>query len=153
MAALQSGHHLDVSPHGLRVGPQNPMQTAGIRREGFLHEHVDALADGVLHVDRPNVGSGRAQGDVAGMQQVDELLGTARKRLLHLTHPALVVVSDNDQVVDPEGSDKVYEKIGSASKELLRISSSRHNIIYGNGATPAARVRQAICSFIIGNTR
>ncbi len=89
---------------------------------------------------------------VAGVQQVDELLDRARKRLPHLHHPVLVVGADNDPVIEPEGSLKVYEKIGSAAKGLMRVSSSRHNLIYGNGSTQASQVRDAVCSFIVSNT-
>ena len=90
---------------------------------------------------------------VAGIQQVGELLETARGRLTHLEHPVLIVSADEDQVIGSRSSTKVYEAIGSKSKEMLSFSSSRHNIITGDQSTTEPRVREAINSFVLSHTR
>ena len=90
---------------------------------------------------------------IAGVDQVDELLDKTRNRLKHLTHPALIVSADADQVIGPQSSIKVYEEIGSEKKELLRFSSARHNIITGNSSSVAPRVREAVASFILSHAR
>ncbi|MHC4655925.1 MAG: hypothetical protein ACYS91_13060 [Planctomycetota bacterium] len=47
------------------------MQTARIGGERFFHKDVDALADGILHVHRPDVRARRAHGYIAGPEDVD----------------------------------------------------------------------------------
>lgn len=90
---------------------------------------------------------------VAGVHQVGELLEKARDRLTHLIHPVLIVSADDDQVIGSRSSTRVYEAIASENKELLRFSSTRHNIITGDRSTIEPRVRQAINSFVLGHTR
>jgi len=89
---------------------------------------------------------------VAGVHQVGELLETTRARLTHLEHPVLIVSTDEDQVIGSRSSTRVYDAIGSEKKELLRFSSSRHNIITGDQSTTEPRVREAISSFILSHT-
>ncbi len=88
---------------------------------------------------------------VAGIHRVGELLELSRDRLEHLNHPVFIVSADQDQVIGSQSSTRVYEKIGSQNKELLRVSSSRHNVITGDQSNIEERVRQAICSFIKSN--
>lgn len=90
---------------------------------------------------------------VAGVDQIGTLLENATKRLEHLAHPVLIVSADEDQVIGSRSSDKVYEKIGSSSKELIRFSSSRHNLITGDLSKTESRVREAICSYLKSHTR
>ncbi len=90
---------------------------------------------------------------VAGVHQVGELLEKARDRLTHLSHPVLVVSADDDQVIGSRSSTRVYEALGSENKELLRISSTRHNIITGAQSAIEPRVREAINSFVLSHTR
>ncbi len=89
---------------------------------------------------------------IAGVAQVGALLDRTRDRLKHLTHPALIVSADEDQIIGPRSSIKVYEKIGSENKELLRFSSARHNIITGDSSSVAPRVREVVASFILSHT-
>lgn len=88
---------------------------------------------------------------VAGVNQVGELLKLVRDRLEFVTQPALVVGVDDDQVIGPESTRRIYEKIGSENKELLQFPISRHNIIYGNHTGMEVRVREAIASFLLSN--
>jgi len=88
---------------------------------------------------------------VAGVSQVGGLLDVSRKRLGHLTHPVLIVSADQDQVIGGGSSAHVYEGLGSRNKELMRFSSTRHNIITGDHSGIEARVREAICSFVTSN--
>lgn len=90
---------------------------------------------------------------VAGVDQVGTLLEHAKKRLEHLVHPVLIVSADEDQVIGSRSSDRVYDQVGSSNKELMRISSIRHNLITGDHSTTEPRVREAICSFIKSHTR
>ncbi|MEJ2056811.1 MAG: alpha/beta fold hydrolase [Desulfofustis sp.] len=88
---------------------------------------------------------------VAGVSQIGGLLDLTRSRLKDVTHPTLIVSADQDQVIGAGSSAQVYEAIGSENKELMRFSSMRHNIITGDHTGIEARVRQAICSFVMSN--
>ena len=90
---------------------------------------------------------------VAGVHQVGELLELTRSRLKHLKHPTLIVSADDDQVIGSRSSTRVYEEIGSDRKELLMVSSARHNVITGEHSTVEPRVREAVCSFVMSHTR
>ncbi|MDH4240329.1 MAG: hypothetical protein OEW48_12270 [Phycisphaerae bacterium] len=71
MTALDPGEDLDALLLGLLARPEQSMQTARIGGEWFFHKDVDALADGVLHVQRPDVRAGRAHGYITGPENVD----------------------------------------------------------------------------------
>jgi esterase/lipase len=66
-------------------------------------------------------------------------------RLADLDGPALVVQSRGDPVVDPRGSRKIFELIGSSDKEYLLFNFDRHGILRGEGAQ---KVHQSIGEFI-----
>jgi esterase/lipase len=85
---------------------------------------------------------------VAGVHQVDGLLDAARDRLGDLLHPTLIVCTSDDQVIAPEAGEKIYAQIGSSSRELVVISSKKHNIIYDDRSAEASRVQGLIGSFI-----
>ena len=90
---------------------------------------------------------------VAGVDQVRILLEQTRDRLSHLTIPTLIVCADQDQVIGHRSSLKVYDAIASDKKELLKITSTRHNIITGDLTGVESRVREAITSFLLSHTR
>ena len=88
---------------------------------------------------------------VAGVDQVGDLLEKTRDRLTHLTCPTLIISADQDQVIGSRSSLKVYEAIASEKKELLRISSTRHNVVTGDLTGVEPRVRQAVASFLLSH--
>ena len=93
------------------------------------------------------------QNPIAGVDQIGELLDMTRDRLVHLDCPVLIVSADDDQVVGARSSTRVYEAVGSDRKELLRVSSTRHNIITGDFTGLEQRVRQAVNAFIVSHSR
>ncbi|NNK56002.1 MAG: alpha/beta fold hydrolase [Desulfobulbaceae bacterium] len=90
---------------------------------------------------------------VAGVDQVGDLLEKTRDRFAHLSSPTLIISADQDQVIGSRSSLRVYEAIASEKKELLRITSTRHNIITGDLTGVEPRVRDAIASFLLSHTR
>ena len=66
-------------------------------------------------------------------------------KLPTIQQPALVVQSSGDPLVDPRGSRKVFELLGSQDKEYLLFSFDRHGILLGDDAY---RVHRAIGNFI-----
>ena len=82
---------------------------------------------------------------ISGVVEVDRLMDDLEPRLTDLNVPALVVQSRGDPVVDPKGSRKIFELIGSNDKEYLLFNFDRHGILLGDGAQ---KVHKAIGEFI-----
>jgi len=77
--------------------------------------------------------------------ELDRLMIDLEPRLADLNVPALVVQSRGDPVVDPKGSRKIFELIGTSEKEYLLFNFDRHGILLGKGAQ---KVHRAIGGFI-----
>ncbi len=82
---------------------------------------------------------------ISGVVEVDRLMDDLEPRLPDLKVPSLVVQSRGDPVVDPKGSRKIFELIGSIDKEYLLFNFERHGILLGDGAQ---KVHKAIGEFI-----
>jgi esterase/lipase len=82
---------------------------------------------------------------ISGVVEIDRLMDDLEPRLANLNVPALVIQSRGDPVVDPKGSRKIFELIGSADKEYLLFNFDRHGILLGEGAQ---KVHRAIGEFI-----
>jgi esterase/lipase/1-acyl-sn-glycerol-3-phosphate acyltransferase len=82
---------------------------------------------------------------ISGVRELERLMESIASRLPHLKSPALIVQSQGDPVVDPEGSKRAFEMIGSKDKEYLLFNFERHGIILGEGAH---RVHRSIGDFI-----
>lgn len=82
---------------------------------------------------------------IAGVRELDHLMDAVEQRLADIRIPALVVQSHKDPVVDPAGSRKVFERIGSEDKKYVLFNYDRHGILLGPGA---ARVHRVIGEFI-----
>jgi esterase/lipase len=54
--------------------------------------------------------------------------------------PAVVVQSAADPVVDPRGSRRVFDKLGSTEKKYILFNLSRHGILLGSGCEQVHRV-------------
>jgi esterase/lipase/1-acyl-sn-glycerol-3-phosphate acyltransferase len=82
---------------------------------------------------------------ISGVVEIDRLMDDLEPRLADLNIPVLVIQSRGDPVVDPKGSRKIFELIGSADKEYLLFNFDRHGILLGEGAQ---KVHKAIGEFI-----
>jgi len=83
---------------------------------------------------------------VAGIRELERLMESLESRLRGITMPALVVQSRQDPVVDPRGSRRAFELLGSADKAYILFNFNRHGILLGRGAE---RVHRAIADFIV----
>jgi len=83
---------------------------------------------------------------ISGVVEVDRLMDELEPQLADLMVPTLVVQSRGDPVVDPKGSRKIFESIGSTDKEYLLFNFNRHGILLGEGAQ---KVHRAIGEFIM----
>ncbi|MBW1895128.1 MAG: alpha/beta hydrolase, partial [Deltaproteobacteria bacterium] len=84
---------------------------------------------------------------VSGLMELDRLMDSLESRLADIKVPALVVQSHGDPVVNPRGSIRIFEQLGSDDKECLMVNFGRHGIINGNNAE---RVFRAVGDFIKG---
>jgi len=66
-------------------------------------------------------------------------------KLPDLKVPALVVQSGGDPVVDPKGSRKIFDLLGSKDKEYILFNFNRHGILLGEGSD---RVHKTIGRFL-----
>jgi len=82
---------------------------------------------------------------IGGVRELGLLMEALEQKLPFIHIPALVVQSDGDPLVDPKGSRRVFELLGSKDKEYLLFDIDRHGILLGEGAH---RVHRAIGNFI-----
>jgi len=82
---------------------------------------------------------------LSGVVELDRLMVDLEPKLPELKVPSLVVQSRGDPVVDPKGSRKIFELIGSIDKEYLLFNFERHGILLGDGAQ---KVHKAIGAFL-----
>jgi esterase/lipase/1-acyl-sn-glycerol-3-phosphate acyltransferase len=82
---------------------------------------------------------------ISGVAEVDRLMDDLEPRLNDVNVPTLVVQSRGDPVVDPKGSRKIFDHIGSAEKEYVLFNFDRHGILLGEGAL---KVHKAIGEFM-----
>ena len=82
---------------------------------------------------------------IAGVRELERLMDRVEERLKHVQVPAVVVQSVGDPVVDPRGSRRVFDLIGSEDKKYMLFNFDRHGILLGEGA---AKVHRVIGNFL-----
>jgi esterase/lipase/1-acyl-sn-glycerol-3-phosphate acyltransferase len=82
---------------------------------------------------------------ISGVAEIENLMESLYPLLNDITVPALVVQSDNDPVVNPKGSRKIFKQLGSIDKKYVLFNFERHGILLGEGSE---RVYQTIGEFI-----
>ena len=82
---------------------------------------------------------------VSGVHQLEKLMDFISDRLENIEIPALVLQAAGDPVVNPEGSQMVFKKLGSADKTYILSNYDRHGIILGEGSR---RVHRIITEFV-----
>jgi esterase/lipase len=82
---------------------------------------------------------------ISGVRELERLMDYLEPRLARITVPALVVQSQEDPVVNPKGSERIFQLLGSRDKQYLAFNFNRHGIVRGQGAE---RVHEAVAQFI-----
>jgi esterase/lipase/1-acyl-sn-glycerol-3-phosphate acyltransferase len=82
---------------------------------------------------------------VAGLAAMEHVMGELEEELSRIRVPALIIQSTGDPVVDPQGTRRVFERLGSTVKEYLPFDFDRHGILSGEGS---GEVHAAIAAFI-----
>jgi len=82
---------------------------------------------------------------VSGVREIERLMESLEPRLPGLKIPALVVQSQRDPIVDPRGSKRIYDLLGSQEKRYILFNFDRHGILLGEGSH---KVHKAVGNFI-----
>ena len=82
---------------------------------------------------------------ISGVKELARLMDDLEAKLPSLDMPALIIQSRRDPVVDPKGSRKIFELIGTQQKEYYLVNMDRHGILLGKGSQ---RVYKIIAEFV-----
>ncbi len=82
---------------------------------------------------------------ISGVREIERLMDDLEPKLPDLKVPTLIVQSRRDPVVDPKGSRKIFELLGTEDKEYRLFNFDRHGILLGDGSQ---RVHKAIGDFL-----
>ena len=106
-------------------------------RVGPKMEFVDNKAENP-HINYP-------RNPISGIREIERLMDDLEPKLPKVNVPALIVQSSRDPVVDPKGSRKIFDLIGTNEKEYVLFNFDRHGILLGDGSQ---RVHKTISEFL-----
>ncbi len=95
------------------------------------------------HPENPHINYMR--NPISGVHELEQLMDALEPKLAQIKMPALVVQSQLDPVVNPKGSERIFNRLGSTDKQYLVFNYPRHGILLGPGSE---RVHRAIGVFI-----
>lgn len=93
--------------------------------------------------ERPQINYARLP--VAGLREMGRFMRELEPKLAGIRVPVQVLQADGDPVVDPQGSRRLFEMVGTPQKQYLKFPLQRHGILAGPGSQ---EVFQAIGSFV-----
>jgi len=120
-----------------------PTVAAWNRIMDFMHLHAGKREFVQITPEHPEINYSRIP--VAGLAELERFMKELEPRLAALRVPALIVQSQGDPVVDPEGTQELFEQIGSEEKRYRLFDFERHGILSGSGAE---QVHGAIGEFV-----
>lgn len=77
---------------------------------------------------------------IAGIRELERLMDRVEACLKHVQVPTVVVQSAADPVVDPRGSRRVFDRLGTQEKKYILFNFDRHGILLGPGCHSVYRV-------------
>ncbi|RJQ81933.1 MAG: alpha/beta fold hydrolase [Desulfobacteraceae bacterium] len=90
---------------------------------------------------------------IAGVRELERLMDMLEPRLGDVKMPALVVQSKEDPVVNPKGSERIFNLLGSVDKQYMAFNYKRHGILLGEGSQRVHRViGEFIAQLLLKNT-
>jgi esterase/lipase/1-acyl-sn-glycerol-3-phosphate acyltransferase len=107
--------------------------------------HLDTIAKEFIENNPENPHINYLRNPIAGIHQLEKLMDQLEPKLKNINKPTLVVQSRKDPVVNPKGTLKLFEQIGSEIKEYYIFDYECHGILIGEGAK---RIYKAIENFI-----
>jgi esterase/lipase len=95
--------------------------------------------------ERPEINYARLP--IAGLRQMGRFMRELEPKLAKISVPVQVLQADGDPVVDPAGSRRLFEMLGSQQKSYQMFPLLRHGILAGPGSE---EVHAAIGAFVDG---
>ena len=95
--------------------------------------------------ERPQINYARLP--VASLREMGRFMRDLGPKLAGISVPVQVLQADADPVVDPEGSRRLFEMLGSKEKQYQKFPLQRHGILAGPGSE---EVHGAIGTFVDG---
>jgi len=97
-----------------------------------------------IALEHPDINYNRLP--VAGLAAMEHFMDELEEELPRIKVPALIIQSQRDPVVDPQGTRMLFERLGSPVKQYLPFDFARHGILSGEGSE---EVHAAIADFIV----
>ena len=107
--------------------------------------HLDTIAKEFIENQPENPHINYVRNPIAGIHQLEKLMEYLEPKLKTIDKPTLVVQSRKDPVVNPKGTLKLFERLGSDIKEYYIFDYDRHGILIGESVE---RIYKAIENFI-----
>lgn len=82
---------------------------------------------------------------VSGSYQLERMMKQVEHQLKNIADPVLVVQASHDPVVNPVSAVEIFNKLGTADKQLLNIYASHHGILRG---VESPKVNSAVLMFL-----
>ena len=82
---------------------------------------------------------------IAGIRELERLMKAVEPGLQSIKKPALIIQAQGDPVVNPKGSKRVFELLGSKEKKYKIFKQNRHCIISGEGSQ---KLHQTVADFV-----
>lgn len=82
---------------------------------------------------------------VSGVRELERLMDYVEPKLADIKVPALVIQSQEDPVVIPKGSERIFKLLGTQDKQYMLFNYKRHGILRGPGSE---HIFRAIATFI-----
>jgi esterase/lipase/1-acyl-sn-glycerol-3-phosphate acyltransferase len=95
------------------------------------------------HAENPHINYSR--NPIAGVRELERFMGSLEPSISTISIPALIVQAQGDPVVNPKGSLRVYQRLGSEDKTYLLVNFQRHGILMGEGSE---KIHRYIWEFI-----
>jgi len=95
--------------------------------------------------ERPQINYARIP--VAGLRELERFMRELEPKLARIALPVQVLQAEGDPVVDPHGSRRLFEMVGSHEKQYQTFPLQRHGILAGPGS---GEVHEAIGAFVAG---
>ncbi|HIJ55952.1 MAG TPA: alpha/beta fold hydrolase [Deltaproteobacteria bacterium] len=108
-----------------------------VQLNGVKMEFVDN------HPENPDINYTR--NPISGVRELERLMEVLEPKLPEIDIPALIVQSSGDPIVDPKGSRRIFELLGSKDKQYILFHLQRHGILLGEDSHA---VHKAIGGFI-----
>jgi esterase/lipase/1-acyl-sn-glycerol-3-phosphate acyltransferase len=101
--------------------------------------------------ERPQINYSRLP--VLGVRELGRFMKDLEPKLAGIAGPVLVLQSEGDPVVDPRGTRRLFDMIGSKAKKFCKFAMQRHGILAGPGSEEVHAAISAFVDEILGAPR